>query len=398
MNNEDNKVENSPLREDTIQNENIENNNTIDTLNNNISTMETINNPKKSNYLLADSELLYNFIGKNYQKFAMHSFNFAALVFSFIYLLFRKMYFYSFIVMIIYFLMSIFIKNPYFLCAGILVVDLLLFLYTNKLYFRHCRTKIDNIRYKNSIYNNELVLLECKKKGGTSILSVIFGFIINILVICALVFSYFYFINKTPIDKIYNKVIGLYINNEWELKMNNSTDFLEEDIVLSFNKANDNYKGTKLELIAYLGKQEVAGTNYMLLCKDKDSYKMVVMYVDLADNSSFTYVNDFDIDKYINKDNNSNVEDIDGGWKVEIPGRAVVLENKHQELFDKAQNELIGVSYYPVVVFENNDYYVILCFGRISNQEGTTGVYVMSFEKNSVKYKISSVDLKEYNK
>ena len=402
MNNEDNKT---PLQ-NIISNGVVNNNNINESTENEINNIETINdnaniedsNVRKTKPILADSDLLYNFMGNNYQKFVMRSFNFPALIFSFIYLLFRKMNFYSFIVMVVYFLISIFIKNPYYLYGVVILIHLVLFIGTNKLYMRFSRTKIDNIRYKNSTFNNELILLECKKKGGTSILNVIFGLIINILVISALLFCYFYFITKTPVDKIYNKVLDLYNNNKWELKMNNSADFIEESIIESFNKANDSYKEDKLTFVAYLGEQIVSGNNYMFLCESNGIYKIVVLYVDLAGNSSFTYVNDFDFNKYVNKNIEPKVENNVGGWDVRIPGRAVVLESMVQESFDKVQNKLTGVTYYPIVVFENNDNYAIICYGRMSDLNETTGVYVMTIEKNSDNYSIASVDLNEYSK
>ena len=170
-------------------------------------------NPQNKKTFVTDSELLYNFIGNNYQKIIMGKFNFSAFLLSFIYLLYRKMYFYSFLVMLIYVIVPIFIKNTLYLCGIFLVINFILGLVVNKLYLKHCDNKINNIRYKFSFYDNDSVRNECKKAGGTSIISVIIGLIINIGITVLFMGLYLYFIDKVQLSDMFKKIIDFYIKN-----------------------------------------------------------------------------------------------------------------------------------------------------------------------------------------
>ena len=185
---------------------------------------------------------------------------------------------------------------------------------------------------------------------------------------------------------------------EWKLIMSQNTEFLEENLQNAFNTAEASYKDAKLTPLALLGEQVVAGKNYMLLCESDKGYKVAVLYVDLEGNASITKVTDFDIDKYANKDINLNNEELVGGWTSSAPGEAVVLEDKLDKAFTKAQSELVGVTYYPLVAFEKGDTYAIICFGRMSDLNGTTNVYVMTINTSGEKLAIAGVDLKDFNK
>ena len=204
--------------QDVVSNGTVSNSNPIQIDENSINIEETnslpINNPNPDNKrkLLTDSELLYTFIGNNYQRFIMGKFNFPAFFLSVFYLLFRKMYFYSFIVTVLFIVSNIFIKNPLYLSGVTLTISFIIGLSTNKLYLKHCRNKIDSIRY-NSFLDNDLFLQNCRKKGGTSIYSVVFGFVLNIIVIFIFISLYLYFIIKTPINDIPQKIIDYCTNN-----------------------------------------------------------------------------------------------------------------------------------------------------------------------------------------
>ena len=190
-----------------INNDNIENTGSIPGQN-------TYTVPGEKRIKIADdSELLYAFIGNNFQHFIIKKLNFAALFFSVFYLLFRKMYFYSFVVTILYIVSMLLVKNNLLLSGIFLTINFIVCITVNKLYIRHCRNKAENIRYKHSFYDNDSLISECKRKGGTSIISVIVGLIINALIIMFITFGYFYFINKTPINDIFNKILDFYKNN-----------------------------------------------------------------------------------------------------------------------------------------------------------------------------------------
>lgn len=192
----------------------IEQNESIEIVNTGqISNMNNLKNPNSQKKYLTDSEMLYAFIGTNYQKFIMGKFNFPAFFLSAIYLLYRKMRFYSFIVTVLYVITSIFIKNPLYLSGIFLTINFILGLCVNKLYIRHCRNKIDNIRYKFSFFENEELLQKCKENGGTSILSIILGLLVNFIIIVIIIGLYLYFIVKIPVSDIYKKIMDYFVDS-----------------------------------------------------------------------------------------------------------------------------------------------------------------------------------------
>lgn len=197
----------------SINGSNDANTNEIVSSNNNTSS-SSINemvNPNTRKQLMTDSELLYNFIGNNYQKFIMSKFNFSAFFLSFLYLLFRKMYFYSFLIMFIYVVVPIFIKNTVYLCGIFLTINFILGLVANKIYLKHCDNEINNIRYKYSFYDNDSLRSACRKKGGTSIISVIMGLFLNACLIILFIGLYLYFVDKVSFSDLFKKIVDLYI-------------------------------------------------------------------------------------------------------------------------------------------------------------------------------------------
>lgn len=179
--------------------------------------------------------------------------------------------------------------------------------------------------------------------------------------------------------------------------------YIDEDIKNIFTEATKDYK-TNLNLIALLGEQVVAGTNYMFLSEtEKDNtivYKVIVVYKDLQGNISLTYDNDLDITKYANKDISFNADNFVGGWEVSVPGKPIMLADKIQTSFDKATEDFVGTTYYPIkVLAQQNDNYAIICYGRLSDQNGTTGIFVITLDtKKDELVTIAAVDLKDYNK
>ena len=187
---------------------------------------------------------------------------------------------------------------------------------------------------------------------------------------------------------------------DWVLSLSEANDFLDEDAkaaILDYNK--------ELKPIALLGTQVVAGTNYMYLVCDSSSYKVVVIYKDLEGKMQVTKISDFDVTKYANENKSMDVETVVGGWTTEIPGKPMMLEDSVQEAFDEANGKIVGVTYYPIRVLATKEKdgtnYAILCYGKMSDANGTTGIYVQTlYVTGNTKeiVSISSIDLKDYNK
>ncbi len=204
---------------------------------------------------------------------------------------------------------------------------------------------------------------------------------------------------QNPFKPNNNKVTG-------GLELTNNNVFVApENLIEDYNKAMDDYTGRSTDPIALLGTQVVAGTNYMFLCTEDKEYKVVVVYNDLENNSSITKATTFDFKQYVDKNNDIDVEELVGGWTIEVPAKPIELSENVQAIFDKANENMVGATYYPIsqVAHQNKDgkNYAILCFGRLSDQNSTTGVFLLTIKEDEngadTIVSISHVDLKKYN-
>ena len=225
-----NPINNQVSNNETINNNQV-NNNTInkpETLNTNpnntgqinpinkpyVINNSTVSNPNKNSNqkkYLSTEEMVTSYVGKNYNKFVYKNFNFAAFFFSTLYLLYRKMYGYAFLIMAGNVLLSLIIKDQTILLIANIIINIILGFKTNRMYIKHCKNKVENIRYKYSHYDNDSLLLKCHKKGGASILSVIFGFIFNTLIITGFFVIYLIVFLKISISDIFNKITNDYL-------------------------------------------------------------------------------------------------------------------------------------------------------------------------------------------
>ena len=270
-------IEKINIHQDTI--ENIQPNsfeNTAEIISRNNSSYNVEKDSKKK--FLTDDEMLYAFVKKNYDKFVTRSFNFAAFFFNVVYLLYRKMYGYAFIVTAITVLLSIFINNIIYVSIGTLVISFLLGLFINKLYLNHCRNKIDGIRYKYAYADNNTLLEVCRKKGGTSILSIILGFIFNAVVIVVVFIAYLMLFLKLPITDAFNKIVG------------NSFDFSKMSINIGgFSFSFSSSKSTK----KYNGNIEI---DNLIWIKEEFQINIPAKFQEASDNSnsylSYSYKSD----------------------------------------------------------------------------------------------------------
>lgn len=197
----------------------------------------------------------------------------------------------------------------------------------------------------------------------------------------------------------------------WEILLTSNTEMLDDETIKIFNDATSKYTKEKLEYVALLGEQVVAGKNYMFLAKgykkgeeDNATYKVVVIYNDLEDKSSVTSVSEFDITEYTNKNISDSSEDVVGGWEVEIPGKPIMLDEEVQIIFDNATLDTQGISYYPIATLGkqivSGTNYAVLCFGR--KEDGKEGIYLLTlYEDLSNRRELISeayIDLSHYNR
>ena len=189
-------------------------------------------------------------------------------------------------------------------------------------------------------------------------------------------------------------------SNDWVLSVASENDFIDEDVkeaIKDYNK--------ELKPLVLLGEQVVAGTNYMYLCNDSNSFKVAVVYKDLEGKTQVTKVTDFDVTKYANENISMNAETLAGGWTTNMPGKPMTIDETVQEAFDEAKAKVIGVTYYPAKILATREKdgtsYAILCYGVMSDANSTTGVYVLTlYVTGNTKeiVSIANIDLKDYNK
>ena len=125
-----------------------------------------------------DEVLLKAFIGEKYEKITTSSFNIPAFFFTFLYMLYRKMFLYSMGMFII----NLIVLNVVNVFAVNLVFNILMGIFMNKIYLFYAKNKIKKIKEQNQDKNPTELMAICARKGGTSVGLVCIGFIIDIVI------------------------------------------------------------------------------------------------------------------------------------------------------------------------------------------------------------------------
>ena len=147
------------------------------------STVNNININTNQNEILehiSDDDLLAAYVGNNYPKIGGKPFNFAAMFFNILYLLYRKQYLYAILYYVIY-LGLIFIGINYIIV--IICLSVLLGVGFNTIYIKKAKAQIELIKRKNN--NRPLYEIKqiCEKKGGTSIIALTIGLVIQSIIV-----------------------------------------------------------------------------------------------------------------------------------------------------------------------------------------------------------------------
>ena len=144
---------------------------------------------------------------------------------------------------------------------------------------------------------------------------------------------------------------------------------ITEEMAALVEKASANLTGAKYTPVAYLGRQVVSGTNYLILCRtlstvDPDAvetYMFVTVYEDLEGGAQITNVIDTGLPTNI-----ADAAGLAGGWsQAESPE----VTDEIKELCHKAFERLVGVGYSPVALLSTQvvagTNYCILCESTI---------------------------------
>lgn len=194
-------------------------------------------------------------------------------------------------------------------------------------------------------------------------------------------------------------------NSSWVINLDVSKQELDNNVKKVFEDAKANYSGN-LDYIALLGKQVVAGTNYMFLCKDETGFKVAIVYRNLEGVSQITNVSVFDPVKYVNEDISYNQEQLAGGWYTEVPVWINGLNSNVQKYFQEATEKLVGVKYSPIGVlaeqYKVGINYAVLCYGQPSYQGALPGIYMLTLYADKTNkaeiVSIAAINLADFNK
>jgi hypothetical protein len=168
-------------------------------------------------------------------------------------------------------------------------------------------------------------------------------------------------VNETTVETTEaksEKILGGWSINESVLPKDNA------EAITAFEKATKDITGYGYEVIAVLGSQVVAGTNYSYLCKGlvmvpdaEAEYIIVNVCEDLNGDAKLTG------SKEVLENNN-------GEWNYN-QGDAEILKNDDvSPVFEKALDGLTGVTYDPVAYIANKDgKYIILSLATTFTQE-----------------------------
>ena len=203
-------------------------------------------------------------------------------------------------------------------------------------------------------------------------------------------------------EKEDSKIVG-----GWEILLTDGQYNMSEDELNIFNKAVQKYTDSKLEPVVLLGRQVVAGTNYMYLVKDSTKYKVAIVYNDLENNATITNVKDFDITNYAGKEIPKKYEEATGAWEVNSTGKALVLDDdKIGSMFDKATSKIDSMNFNPICVLGkqlvSGTNYAILTYGKGNNSDESVSIYVATLyvdlnENAEISY-LAYINLADFNK
>ena len=181
-----------------------------------------------------------------------------------------------------------------------------------------------------------------------------------------------------------------------------------------FSRATSTLTGVEYRPLLVLGDQPSADTNYAYLAygttvsaNPKTEFKVLIIHGDSQNSEANQVLNiaDFNLPDYVDNEGSTTPDGLMGGWKdnTELPN---FLDEKTNELFEKAFEGFAGVGYKPVtllgtqVVAGTN--YAILAIGTSVTAEPISHLYVVNIfedlQGNVTLNNICGIDLSSFNK
>lgn len=164
----------------------------------------------------------------------------------------------------------------------------------------------------------------------------------------------------------------------WEVNYDDTMGWTTAAAEAALEKAEEGLVGAEYKIVALLGTQVVAGTNYEILCEvtpvvpnATPSLAVVTVYEDLEGNAEITNVTDIDLGEYYgatNPEDEKAFAQIAGGWAIPEEVQAVNLPEPPATAFSKVMGEdkdIIPVAYLGSQTVSGSNY-AILCFDKTS--------------------------------
>ncbi len=161
------------------------------------------------------------FIGKNYNKFVSKKFNWSFFFFGNFYMFYRKLLLkgliYTFVVAAIGGILEALIQIPGISSLFVIAINIYYCFRINEVYYKEACNRTNRIEAENSQLNNEAMMSLLSKKGGGSLLYVLFGFLLTLAVSMVIAFIIF-LISLIGLLSIFSSI------NKISLKTDNSFD------------------------------------------------------------------------------------------------------------------------------------------------------------------------------
>ncbi len=157
----------------------------------------------------SDRELLRAYIGKGYEKIISSPFNVFAFLFTMLYALYRKMYSYSLIILVIVAAVFVFIKKPIIVLIVYLILAIFVGFTINKIYISFAKRKISKIKQKNTNMHYQDLRDICSLSGGTSVRGVV-----SMALIVSVCFLAILFVSGGPDSSIMENINKIFFNKD----------------------------------------------------------------------------------------------------------------------------------------------------------------------------------------
>lgn len=206
-----NNIDNNPVGNNLAQNVAVDNfnNSQVNDINN-----QNVNNVQDNNINSnVDEELVRFYVGEKYDKIKNSSFSIPTFFLGSLYLFYRKMYLYGWLMMLL---------------GPLAFVGYIIFAIKFKdIYIKHVNKKVNKIKLKNSNLSNEELKNICSKKGGTSI-GMVFLNLFGVSILLIIIVSLLMLILGTSLLLMFKDMLS-NVSVEINPQINNTVNVIEDE-------------------------------------------------------------------------------------------------------------------------------------------------------------------------